>query len=188
MQKHLSSLLLAVSLAAAGTAAHAAQINSTTPLEFEGKTSTFGSAFDTAQSGQTFQENFTFSTAGASTATSAVISIALNDASALNITGFTLSGNGSSWSGTKSVIGATQYFTLQASNIAAGDYTLAVTGTVNGTAGGSFGGNISVAAVPEASTTAMMLGGLAVVGLAAMRSRRRNQQRQDPGGANLQPA
>ncbi|MBP0596615.1 FxDxF family PEP-CTERM protein [Herbaspirillum sp. LeCh32-8] len=188
MQKLLSSLLLAASLATAGGAVHAAQINGTSPLEFEGKTSTFGTAFDTSQSGQTFLQNFTFSNSSAATATSAVISIALGDSSALDITGFTLSGNGQTWSGTKSVVGGTQYFTLRASNIAAGDYTLAVTGSVTGSAGGSFGGNISVAAVPEASTTAMMLSGLALVGFAAVRSRRRNQQQHAPQDGNLMPA
>lgn len=186
MQKLLSSLLVAASFAAAGSAAQAAQINGTTPLEFDGKTSTFGAAFDTSQSGQTFAENYTFSNTGAATATSAVISIALGNASALDINSFSLSGNGKTWNGTKSVVGGTQYFTLRASNIAAGDYTLAVNGTVTGTAGGSFGGNISVAAVPEASTTAMMLGGLALVGLAALRGRRRDRR---PSGMNVfQPA
>lgn len=190
MQKLLSTMLLAASFATAGSAAHAAQINGTTPLEFDGKTSTFGSAFDTAQSGQTFQENYTFSNSGAATATSAVISIALGNASALDITGFSLSGNGQTWNGTKSVVGGTQYFTLRASNIAAGDYTLAVTGSVTGAAGGGFGGNISVAAVPEASTSAMMLGGLALVGFAAMRTRRRRQPGHDatPRGGTLMPA
>lgn len=186
MQKLLNGLLFAASLAAAGGAAQAAQINGTTPLEFEGKTSTFGSAFDTSQSGQTFAENFTFSNSAAATATSAVISIALGNSSALDITGFTLSGNGQAWSGTKSVVGGTQYFTLRASNIAAGDYTLAVNGTVTGSAGGSFGGNISVAAVPEASTGAMMLGGLALVGLAALRRRRRDGK--DTAGGSFLPA
>jgi hypothetical protein len=185
MQKLLSNLLLAASFAAAGSAAQAAQINSTTPLEFDGKTSTFGAAFDTSQSGQTFQQDYTFSNSGAATATSAVISIALGSASSLDITGFSLNGNGNTWTGAKSVVGGTQYFTLRASNIAAGDYTLRVTGSVTGASGGSFGGNISVAAVPEISTAAMMLGGLALVGLAAMRSRRR-----DPGAGagGFQPA
>jgi hypothetical protein len=172
MQKLFSSLLLAASLAATGTAAHAAQISSTSDLVFDGKTSTFGSTFDNTQIGQSFQENFTFNNHGAATVSTAVISIALGDSSSLNLTDFTLAGNGKTWSGTKSVVGNTQYFTLTAANLTSGSYTLGVTGAVTGSAGGSFGGNLSVAAVPEASTVAMMLGGLAIVGVAALRRRR----------------
>jgi PEP-CTERM motif len=52
-----------------------------------------------------------------------------------------------------------------------GNYYLDISGTGGGTSG--YGGNLSVAAVPEASTWAMLLLGFAGVGLFGMRRRER---------------
>ncbi len=68
------------------------------------------------------------------------------------------------------VDGDTTYTTLtiKTASLAAGNYALLVTGK------GSYGGALHLtSAVPEASTTAMMLGGLALVGFAASRRRRK---------------
>jgi hypothetical protein len=51
----------------------------------------------------------------------------------------------------------------------AGDYYLNVTGLANGSQGGVYNGAISVSAVPEPETYAMMLAGLAVMGFMAGR-------------------
>jgi hypothetical protein len=53
----------------------------------------------------------------------------------------------------------------------AGSYYEVITGTGNGTSGGIFAGSISVSPVPEASTLAMMLAGLALLGVAAYRKK-----------------
>ncbi|MRT27592.1 FxDxF family PEP-CTERM protein [Herbaspirillum sp. CAH-3] len=61
-------------------------------------------------------------------------------------------------------------FAIDASHLTAGNYALQITGK------GSYGGSlILTSSVPEASTTAMMLGGLAFVGMMALR-RRRNEK------------
>jgi len=180
MKKLVGGLLLAASLVGVGATAHAADINATNALTFNGSTSDFGAAFGTGTTGKTFSESFTFNYSNPFSVSSAVISIALSSLSALDINSFTLSGNGQTYAGTKTVIDSVQFFTLNASNLASGMYTLAVNGAVTGSVGGSFGGNISIAAVPEASTYAMMLGGLALVGFGALRRRR------DGGNAALQ--
>lgn len=59
-------------------------------------------------------------------------------------------------------------------NQSVGDYVYRITGSANGTAGGVFSLTSAVAAVPEASTMALMLVGLAGIGLA--QHRRRNHR------------
>ncbi|ABE50661.1 FxDxF family PEP-CTERM protein [Methylobacillus flagellatus] len=58
-------------------------------------------------------------------------------------------------------------------NLAAGDYYLTVSGIANGVAGGVYTGSITVAAVPEPSSVAMLLIGFAALGAVA---RRRNSK------------
>ncbi|WP_343586876.1 FxDxF family PEP-CTERM protein [Herbaspirillum sp.] len=187
MNKLASSLILATSLAASASLANAAQIEKQSHINLNGGTSDLGASFSAKDSGKTFLENFTFKYSGLFALSAATISTALGSDSALDLTNFTLSGNGHSYTGTKSTVGNTQYYTLDLSNLTAGKYTLAVAGTVLGSRGGSFGGNISVSAVPEASTLAMMLGGLAVVGFGAWR-RRKSDKASPSNGSGLMPA
>ena len=56
-------------------------------------------------------------------------------------------------------------------NLASGNYYAVVTGKTFGSAGGEYGGAISISAVPEASTAAMMLAGLGMLGYVALRRR-----------------
>jgi opacity protein-like surface antigen len=188
MKKLIGSLLLASALVAVGSTASAADIEQTRPLVWTGATSTFNARFAEGTTGQTFLENFTFNVGGSGSVSSAVVSIALDGLSRLGIDSFMLSGNGTTYNGIANIIGDTQVFNLRANNLLAGLYTLSVAGTVLGSEGGSFAGNISVAAVPEASTTAMMLGGLGVVGLMAARRRRKNGGSDAPQGGNFQAA
>jgi hypothetical protein len=177
MKKTIIGMLFAASLLAAGVAtANAANINDTTAITFNaGNTSAgFSGAFGQGTAGKTFLENYTFSFPTDFDVTSAVISIALGTSTAVNITNFMLSGNGQTFLGSETSTGAVQVWNLTAANLASGAYTLSVFGNVLGSAGGSFGGNINISPVPEASTTAMMLGGLALVGFAATRRRRNN--------------
>ncbi|WP_413459988.1 FxDxF family PEP-CTERM protein [Herbaspirillum huttiense] len=60
-------------------------------------------------------------------------------------------------------------FAIDATHLTTGNYALLITGK------GSYGGSLILTAVPEASTTAMMLGGLAFIGMMALR-RRRNEK------------
>ena len=61
--------------------------------------------------------------------------------------------------------------TLSTPSLAAGSYTLQIRGLVNGTNGGSYAGVMNVAPVPEASTMALMLAGLGIVGAIVVRRR-----------------
>jgi PEP-CTERM motif len=72
--------------------------------------------------------------------------------------------NGLQWNA-----GNGSFITLTSNSLAAGNYTLAVRGHVNGTNGGSYSGVMNLAPVPEASTMALMLAGLAGIGLVLRR-------------------
>lgn len=58
--------------------------------------------------------------------------------------------------------------------LAAGTYTLQVSGSVLGTSGGSYSGVLNLAPVPEPESYAMLLGGLGLLGL--MVRRRKNEK------------
>ncbi|EJM98618.1 FxDxF family PEP-CTERM protein [Herbaspirillum sp. YR522] len=189
MKKIFAGMFLALSFLAAGASANAADINHTSTLVFNsGQTTKIGADYSSSSlpgggviKGKTFSETFNFVVSQNFDVSSAVISIALSNISALDISKFALtSANGTNILGTKTTVGSTQFFNLNASSLAAGSYTLTVLGKITGSTGGSFGGNISISAVPEATTTAMMLAGLAIVGFGAYRRRR-----QDAGRVNL---
>ncbi|MDB5774681.1 MAG: glycosyl transferase family 1 [Herbaspirillum sp.] len=185
MRKTLIGMLVATSLLVSGAAASAATLNITQPLVFSTTASSqnFGATLGAAAKGLTFDEDFTFAITQPSALSASVISIALGSVAGMDITGFTLTNSTTSTvlNGTAVSAAPLSSWTLTASNLGIGNYTLAVLGTVTGTNGGSFGGNINVSPVPEASTTAMMLGGLALVGFAATR-RRRNKDAAPPMG------
>ncbi len=54
-------------------------------------------------------------------------------------------------------------------DLSGGSYYAVITGKTYGVAGGEYGGAISISAVPEASTLAMMLAGLGLLGYVASR-------------------
>ncbi|ADJ64598.1 PEP-CTERM sorting domain-containing protein [Herbaspirillum seropedicae] len=185
MKKLIGSLLLASAFIGMASTASAADLERTRSLIWTDATSTFNARYGEGTTGLTFLENFTFTVdAVGSAVSSAVVSIALDGLSRLGIDSFTLSGNGRTITGTPLLEGDTQTFSLRTDGLSTGLYTLSVAGTILGSEGGSFAGNISVAPVPEASTTAMMLGGLGIIGFAAYRRRRKAgedapQQRND---------
>lgn len=72
--------------------------------------------------------------------------------------------------GTSSIPGGASLSLVQAAQ-PAGSYYINVGGVANGTVGGIYTGAISVTAVPEPETYAMMLAGLAAVGFLARRRR-----------------
>lgn len=189
MKKLISSLLLASALVAIGSTASAADLERTRELVWTDSTSTFNARYGDGTTGLSFLENFTFNVGTAGSAvSSAVVSIALDGLSRLGIDSFTLSGNGHTYVGTSLLNGDTQTFSLRTNGLSSGLYTLAVAGTILGSGGGSFAGNISVAPVPEASTTAMMLGGLGLVGFAAYRRRRNSKSDSQQQSNGMMPA
>ncbi|MBP0596614.1 PEP-CTERM sorting domain-containing protein [Herbaspirillum sp. LeCh32-8] len=188
MKKLIGSLLLASALVAIGSTASAADLERTRTLVWTDSTSTFNARYGDGTTGLSFLENFNFSVDGSSSVSSAVVSIALDGLSRLGIDSFTLTGNGQTYTGTSLLNGDTQTFSLRTNGLSAGLYTLSVAGTILGSGGGSFAGNISVAPVPEASTTAMMLGGLGLVGFAAYRRRRNGGKSESQQHNQLMPA
>lgn len=188
MKNVISGVFLSAFLMLSGAAVHAStDINNTSAITFNGPSSSIGASYGTGTTGKTFTENFTFEQGTVFNVSSAVISIALDSISGLNISNFTLSGNGVTATGSMTSSSGLQTWTLTASNLISGLYTLSAIGNVTGTNGGSFGGNISVAAVPESSTVAMMLAGLGVIGFAAVRSRRKSAEH-EMNSTGLMPA
>lgn len=185
MQKFLAKLLFILSCVLA-YGAQAAPITSTSALVFDSDTSDFGAKYGISAYQQSFEASYTFSYGGMFDLSGAVISIALKNVSGLNITSFTLSGNGQTYTGTGSSSGGVTIYTLNASSLAAGNYTLTVSGAVTGTTGGSFGGNLNISAVPEASSLAMMLAGLGLVAGFALRRQRKLPEA--PSQPSLMPA
>ncbi|WDZ96908.1 FxDxF family PEP-CTERM protein [Herbaspirillum sp. WKF16] len=187
MKKLVASALLTLSLAAVGTAyAAPAPVTGSTPITFDntGTTTAISHVFGSSDAGKSFLESYTFSYSNLFDLTSGVISTSLRANSQLELTSFTLTGNGNTYYGVKTTAGGFQTYSLDASNLAAGNYTLTVGGNVLGSSG-SFAGTLNVAPVPEASTMAMMLGGLALVGFAAVRRRRKDGVRLAQGGMAL---
>ncbi|MBP0598818.1 PEP-CTERM sorting domain-containing protein [Herbaspirillum sp. LeCh32-8] len=187
MKKLVASALITLSLAAAGSAyAAPAPITGTTAVTFDntGTTTAISHVFGSADAGKSFLESYTFNYSNLFDLSSGVISTSLRSNSQLELTSFTLSGNGNTYYGVKTSTGGFQTYTLDVANLAAGNYTLTVGGNVLGSSG-SFAGTLNVAAVPEASTTAMMLGGLALVGFAAVRRRRKDGVKLAQGGMAL---
>jgi hypothetical protein len=171
-EKTTAVSFVASAFVAMASSASAADIESTRALVWTDATSTFNARFGDGTTGQTFLENFTFNIGGAGgSVSSALVSIALDGLSRVGINSFTLSGNGKTYTGSQMSSGDLQTFALRTNGLTSGLYTLSVAGTM-GSAGGSFAGNISIAPVPEASTTAMMIGGLGLIGFAAYRRRK----------------
>jgi opacity protein-like surface antigen len=141
-------------------------------ISFVDGTSEFGQKFSKDYKGYNFLSNFVFSIGGSSDFDSALVSMAGNKTD-LSFTGFDLytSGGNLIRTGTNVSTGTLDVWSLSAENIVSGNYRLAVTGNVLGINGGSFGGNVNISPIPEPATWGMMIGGLAVVGMAV---RRRN--------------
>ncbi|MCP1573481.1 glycosyl transferase family 1 [Herbaspirillum rubrisubalbicans] len=189
MKKLSSSFLVASTLLAMACSAGAADIQQSQALVWTDTTSTFDARFGAGTKDKSFLEKFTFTiNSTGSSLSSALVSIALGGISRVDISGFTLSGHGQNYVGTQVLSGDLQIFSLRANGLSTGLYTLAVAGTVLGSAGGSFAGNISVAPVPEASTTAMMLGGLGLIGFAAYRRRKSGDKTEQMNGAQMMAA
>jgi hypothetical protein len=173
VNKFFVKSILAASLLAGCAAANAAtDLNNSSSMVFTNGTTFIGATYGMPDTGKTFTANYTFNPANSFAFSSGIISIALGTLSGLNLTSFTLTGNGVTSTGTLTTSPGLQTWTLSAPSLTSGIYTLAAVGKVTGTTGGSFGGNVNISPVPEASTAAMMLGGLALVGFIATRRRR----------------
>lgn len=161
----------------------------------------FGDTFTAAESGRAFTNVFTFSVAGIPFDTAASVTSSFLDSPGtkdLLITGLslyrfdpaTLAVIGNAVSGidlTGFGDNPVDSWSATAFDLPVGSYAVRVDGQVVGAGGGSFGGDLTVSPVPEASSYAMLLAGLAGGALAWRRrlasgKPMKNRPAGDPGG------
>lgn len=173
----LKTLMAAGALATAaltsGMASAADVSQGSQALTFDGGTAYFGHSFATAAAGDTFSDKFTFSGTGVlSSIVSAFTNPSLSDA--ISITNFQVFNSaGFSLDGTQWSTGVVDNWTAGSTgSIASDNYFVLVTGKLLSSAATSYSGSVSVTAVPEPETFAMLAVGLGMIGFAG---RRRNK-------------
>jgi len=171
--KKYTSILIGLVLAAASAFASAADYerNHNIVLEF-GATAGFGpeQSFSEGNLNKTFSDLFNFSISGQSNADTNISSISFDDNGGIKFTLFDLYKVGSSVataSGSLDVDSGLWF--LSATNLSAGNYYFKVAGDIITNDAVSYSGNLTVSAVPEAETYAMLLAGLGLVGFVARR-------------------
>jgi hypothetical protein len=169
---------LAVVALASGVASAADVSQSAQTLSLGNGATYFGHTFDVATAGDTFADRFNFSSAGNVTLgsiVSAFTSPLLSDA--IQITNFQVFNSaGFSLDGTKWSEGVADVWSAaSAGTLAADSYYVLVSGKLLSTAATAYSGSLTVTAVPEPETFAMLAAGLGLIGFAG---RRRNKQAQ----------
>ena len=114
-----------------------------------------------------FTDLFTFSLAVPGTISGSITSV-VSGLQDVDFVGIFLTGPSGVFNFTQLLADPFETWALASTNVAAGSYTLAVIGT-NSPAGGSYGGNLAVTLVPEPEPYALLVAGMAVIGLLARR-------------------
>ncbi|NRR31595.1 PEP-CTERM sorting domain-containing protein [Oxalobacteraceae bacterium] len=186
MNKLIQSLLMSIALAATSVAAHAAVDLSAPASDLsaqlaDASSADFGQTISLANAGQAgagnnfFIDNYTFTLTASNDLSALMTSLIAAPNTGLTITGFNLlSGANVVLAGHQdttnfSVLDQAWAFDSGLLPLAAGNYTLQVSGYVANAEGGSYSGNIAIAAVPEPEAFALLLAGLGIVGFAARR-------------------
>ncbi|RFP09627.1 FxDxF family PEP-CTERM protein [Duganella sp. BJB475] len=128
--------------------------------------------FSAGNTGNTFSDRYNFSASGGQLLGALVSSLDLPGLGGASFDSFKLvNSTGFSLDGTKqSAPGATaEVWTLNAHNLAAGNYYLLVSGMVRNGAAGNYVGSLAISPVPEPATYGMLLGGAGLVGWLARR-------------------
>jgi hypothetical protein len=131
----------------------------------------FGQQFAGHNAGNTFSDKYTFSVASLTNLSADLFSYSGNAKNGLDITSLDLYTSTGTLvqHGTQLLTGATDQWTLSSNGLGASSYYLQVSGSVLSNAAGRYTGSAATAAVPEPETYGMLLGGLAILGVAARR-------------------
>lgn len=167
--KHIAAVL---ALSGATLAAHAADISlSPGPIDLVDGAGLASRLIAGNHSGDTFADQYTFSLSGVSNVLADIYSFSGNAKNGLDITGFSLFNAAGTLvsAGNQLSTGKTDQWVLDLGTLAADNYYLQVSGTVNSQSAGSYTTNLAVSAVPEPATYGMLLGGLGLLGVAARR-------------------
>lgn len=143
--------------------------------------------FGAGTKGKTFEDTYTFTIGSGFDSSASLTSTFIGATKDLVITGFSLN----KYSGALSNVTSTVFginegvsidpvthlplpkvkdsWSLDGASLSMGTYFLQVNGKVLGVQGGSYGGDVTISAVPEAETYAMLLAGLGLVGFVARR-------------------
>ena len=179
--KHLAMVLALSGAALTAPGAWAADISQPVEtIDLSGGTGFFGHQITGNNKGNTFADIYTFTLTGAGKISADTYSHSGNAKNGLDILNFGLyNAGGLLLKATQLSTGATDQWQLDLDSLAAGSYYLQVSGSVLANAAGRYSSSLTVTpapvtVVPEPETYGMMLGGLAVMGAALGRRRRRD--------------
>lgn len=173
-------LLAAIVLASAGLvsqAAHAGKIESSSSIELRDRSASFGNLFTGGNAGQTFSDTYTFTTNAMGALSADLFVRAGNTTNGLAISSFSLyDADGILLGGSAFAKGAAKLWSLNYDNLAAGNYSLQVTGSLLSNAAGKYSANLAFAPIPEPASVAIMAAGLGLIGFVARRRRAKNMR------------
>ncbi len=170
--KKITSILLGLVLAAATAFASAADFTYSENLRLLDGTAGFGplNEFAAGSLGKTFSDTYYFTIPALSSAVSNVSAISFDDTTGIDFSLFSLYKVGSNVAAATGSLNADSgLWVLSGNNLSSGSYYFKVEGTVTTADAVIYSGNLTVTAVPEAETYAMLLAGLGLLGFVARR-------------------